>query len=549
MKKNERNLGDFPITTETSIVQNAKCGSRFARYFQSPITNRIFDIVIKTCTSNKMLNILSRGTESGFGSLIKSVIISLIDIVGVKIDRILFQDILGAKLAFLGREDFNEYRSVLGGYLIEVVGKYLKDWKTRQDSNHRVPPVKRKIEKLKPTYSGWKPLREELQPDWKPFPEDGDKHVKIFDTDRLNPKQRILHLIQGKDFDRVGFGPQFNWAIPFMGRSNNWRFCYDGIETAWAELNVWMQSGGADFMPEGFGLAGYTLPFPDSHSRFFYQWGYPTDSIVPQFIEAELLGTYEDLYNDGMKGLMLEVTKRMIRDTFLMLREMLYKEKVRQHYLGGYTEQFVPYAQLLFATWDILPMWRGMVPFMKDMKKSKETVLAAFELLNKPLTDLMIKVGEMTNAKTALIGNSRGSNSWVSPATFEDIFWPSMKYTFNECFKHDIIPVCHFDNDWTDNMTILAEKLPKRSCLFHLDQVDLVKVHEIVGDAFCLMGGMSPGLLVYGSPRKVEQETMRYVENIGESGLIIASGCEYPADTPIENLYAQKRAIKRTGIY
>ena len=39
------------------------------------------------------------------------------------------------------------------------------------------------------------------------------------------------------------------------------------------------------------------------------------------------------------------------------------------------------------------------------------------------------------------------------------------------------------------------------------------------------------------------------IENIGEDGLIIASGCEYPADTPIQNVFAQKRAIKKFGFF
>ncbi len=194
-------------------------------------------------------------------------------------------------------------------------------------------------------------------------------------------------------------------------------------------------------------------------------------------------------------------------------------------------------------------MARGLVPFMKDLVKHPDDVIAAFEFVNRPLTDLMIQFGKLTKARTALIGNSRGSNTWIPRKMFEQVFWPSMKYTFQECFKNGIIPMCHLDNNWTDNMAFFVENLPKRSCIFHLDQVDLVKVHEITGDHFCLMGGMSPALLVHSSPEKVEAETRRYIEAIGHDGLIVASGCEYPADTPIQNVYAQKRAILKYGFY
>ncbi|MCP4760342.1 MAG: hypothetical protein GY870_01090, partial [archaeon] len=219
------------------------------------------------------------------------------------------------------------------------------------------------------------------------------------------------------------------------------------------------------------------------------------------------------------------------------------------HYFGPYKNQFFPYAQGMFAIWDLLPMWRSMIPFMRDMRRKPEAVLEAFEFLNKPFTDMMIGMCKLGKAKIALFGNSRGSSTWVSPKMFEELYWPSMKYSFEQCFKNNIIPMCHFDNDWTENMPFLMEKLPKRSCVMHLDQVDLVEVHEITGDHFALMGGMSPALLVNSSPEKVEAETKRYIENIGEDGLMIASGCEYPADIPVQNVYAQKRAIKKYGFF
>jgi len=393
-------------------------------------------------------------------------------------------------------------------------------------------------------------LQNQIQPNWSVFPKDYKNDiVRIFENDKMNPKDRILNLIQGKPVDRVGFGPQFDYATALFGGSNFWNFCYDGIETAWAQINCWIRAGGLDFLPSGFGLGAYSIPFPDPHSRFFYDWTYPSDAIVPQFIEKELLQTYDYLYDFGMLGMLQPITKRMIRDFIIMIRELIYLSKIRSYYFGTYTDKFLPYSELIFAIWDILPMWRGMIPFMRNMKKNPQKVIEAFEILNKPYTKIMISLGKMIKAKTALIGNSRGSNSWISPKLFQQIFLPSMKYTINEILKNNIIPVLHLDNDWTQNMEIFINEFPKRSCLFHLDQVDLVKVNKIVDGHFCLMGGMPPSLLVYGTPEKVEEETKRYILNIKENGLIVASGCEYPADFPVKNLYAQKAAIIKYGFF
>lgn len=547
MKRRKHRVGiGFEPRSPSGLMEHSPRAKEMEDAFQNKIRNKIFALLIRFSTSNRMLTI-ARGASGG--KIIK-IPMNLIDIIATKLDKGNFEDVHGAKQAFLGRITGAKYRSALGGYIIEIVRKYIADWTNRQIKKIRIEPPKRKLGSITKTYMGWKQLRESLQPDWEVFPKD-PKHdiVKIFSEDTMNPRERMKRLIKGKDADRVAYGPLWDWGVAFMGGSNLWKLCYDGIETGWASVNVWFRIGGADFLPTIAPTSAYSYPLPDAHSRFFFDWRYPSDNNYPQNIEKELLKSYDDLYDYGMVGLAQEISKRMIRDTIILLREILYSGKVTKHYFGPYMRQFLPYAQLMFATWDILPMWRSMLPFLRDMRKKPEVVIEAFEFLNKPLTDVMISLGKLFKAKTALIGNSRGSNSWISPKMFEDIFWPSMKYTFKRCFENKIIPFCHFDNDWTDNMSFLAEKLPKRSCVFHLDQVDLVKVHDIIGDHFCLMGGMSPGLLVKGSPQRVEEETKRYIENIRQDGLIIASGCEFPADTPIQNVYAQKRAIKKYGFF
>ncbi|MBD3229745.1 MAG: hypothetical protein GF329_16305 [Candidatus Lokiarchaeota archaeon] len=546
MKKVRHRLGiGFDPRSPTGLMEHSKFGTRMERAFQNSFINKMFDIFIRASTNNHLLNI-ARGASGGkLTKFLKKALNLLLS----GIDKILFKNIQKAKDAFLGRISGNKYRSVLGGYLWELIKKYIADWTYRQNNKIRVSPPVRKFALLEKTYKGWKRFRDKIQPNWNILPKEPKNIVKILPQDKLTPKERIERLIKGKETDRVGLGLSWNWGVPFMGGSNIWKFCYDGIETAWASVNVWARTGGADFLPIATGIGAYSIPIPDSHSRFFYKWSYPSDNKFPQFIEKELLHSYQDLFDHGMIGLTREITKRMIRDTFITLREIIYLGIVTSHYFGKYNKQFLPYASGLFAVWDILPFWRSMIPFMRDLKEIPEQVIEAFEFLNKPLTDAMIKICKLIDAKIALIGNSRGSNTFVSPEMFEDIFWPSMKYTFERCIENDIIPMCHLDNNWTENMVIFAEKLPKRSCVFHLDQVDLVEVHELIGDHFCLMGGMSPGLLVRGSPKQVENKAKHYIENIKEDGLIISSGCEFPANTPIKNVYALKKAVLKYGYF
>ena len=67
-------------------------------------------------------------------------------------------------------------------------------------------------------------------------------------------------------------------------------------------------------------------------------------------------------------------------------------------------------------------------------------------------------------------------------------------------------------------MQFLAQNLPKHKCIFLLDQVDLVKVRELIGDHSCLMGGLAPGFIVNSSPQKLEDKLKEYIEKVGPDG-------------------------------
>lgn len=543
-KKHRTGIGYEP-RAPTGLMEHSIHGARMEQAFQYGFANKIFDILIRLSTSDRVLN-LARQVRSG--KLIRIPKIAF-DLLLTLLDRRLFDDVQSAKNAILGRITGAHYRSVFGGFIWELLDNYVADWANRQKNKIRIDPPKRRLTPVKKTYKGYKQLREMIQPGWEVFPKNPKEIVKILPNDQITPRERIERILKGKKPDRVGLGISWDWGIPYMGGSNAWKFCYDGIETGWAALNVWMRTGGADFLPISIGLAAYSHPLPETHSRFFFDWGYPSDNTPPQFLEKEILKSYEELYNYGLIGQAREISKRMIRDFILLLRELLYWNRVNQYYFGPYQKQFFPMPGAFFAVWDIIPMWRSVVPFIRDMRRHPETVIEAFEFVNKPFTDLMIHVAKFMKAKVAFFGNSRGSNTFISPKMFEELFWPSMKYCLDKCFENDLIPWLHLDNDWTQNMVIFAENLPKRSCIFHLDQVDLVEVHKLIGDHFCLMGGMSPSLLVHGTPTKVEEKAKRYIENVAEDGLILSSGCEMPFDIPIQNIYALKRAIKKYGTF
>jgi uroporphyrinogen decarboxylase len=72
----------------------------------------------------------------------------------------------------------------------------------------------------------------------------------------------------------------------------------------------------------------------------------------------------------------------------------------------------------------------------------------------------------------------------------------------------------------------------------------LRKAREILGEKFCLIGGLDHvETLPKGTPEQVQEEVRMAVESVGKGGrFILGPGCTLPATTPAENLLAAIRA-------
>jgi len=379
--------------------------------------------------------------------------------------------------------------------------------------------------------------------------------MKVMPNDIMSPKERIKALVEFKDVDRVGMGFALSHAVSFMGAQPKynigglWQAAYGpGNKMAKAVINTWIRLGGLDwFMAPMIPLAN---PIPETHSPFYYRWAPPTDTIYEQFLETELIKNYDKIYDWGLTSFAQEVSKTVIYHALIGAREVVKAYMAINKYLPKeFHRHFDTYALSIFALWDIVPMARGMIPFMKDLRKRKEDIIQIFEFLEPGLTELGLLIAKIANAKFVLLGNSRGSSSWVSPKMFEEVFWPSQKATWEKIVKAGYRVCAHLDNDWTENMEYMLE-LPKHSGFFHLDQGDLPKVREIIGDHFCLMGNLQPSITTGSGPDTVYKETQKLIEACGkEGGYIVATGCEAPANIPVENYYAAKRAIIDHGYF
>ncbi|MHA1149559.1 MAG: uroporphyrinogen decarboxylase family protein [Promethearchaeota archaeon] len=523
----------------------------FLDSIENPIIDKFFNPILSVLTKDRSLNLIYNLKDTPARKILRS----FLEISSARIEKKagISKEL---RLCLFGKEGSKGKRSALAFLLVPILKKYLSAWKSRQVNKIEVPRTIHIKGKLPEIWIGWKKLRDEVCPNFNlSFDPKKEKTIKILPDDILTPKERINRLVEFKDVDRIGIGFSITHATSFIGAqpSHNigglWQFAMGpGINMAKAALNTWIRLGGLDFLPSP--MMPMVNPIPETHSPFYFDWKAPSDIIYEQFIEKELFKLYDQIFDWGLTSLAQEVSKAVVYRAILGLRETIKAfAGFGKYFDKAYQKLFESYALSIFALWDIIPMARGMVPFFKDLRKRPEEIIEVFEFLEPGLTELGLAIAKIAKAKYVLIGNSRGSNSWISPKMFEKIFWPTQKATCEKIIKAGYKLCAHLDNDWTDNMEYMLE-LPKHSGFFHLDQADLPKVREIIGDHFCLMGNLQPAITTGSGPDIVYKETKKLIETCGkEGGYIVATGCEAPATIPIENYYAVKRAIKDHGYF
>ncbi|MHA1793484.1 MAG: uroporphyrinogen decarboxylase family protein [Promethearchaeota archaeon] len=517
------------------------------------VLSTTFNIIIKLLASDNFLGILYKFRKS----ILKRLSFFLLDLFFIPLEKKLGLTV-NARACLFGVKGMKRKRTVIAHLFSPILENYILAWRDRQEKKIRVKPVKVVDNNIPDVWIGWKNSRDKVFPDFKTsFKGKRDKIIKILPDDTMNPKERINRLVDFKDVDRVGFGPtlsghdvSFIGAQPQFGIGGLWQSCCGpGEFMAKATINSWIRLAGVDFFPTPmFPLA---VPFPEVHSPFYFTWRPPpSNTIYEQFIEKTLFDKYQQIHDWGLSSLALPVVKSVMNRALVGLRETMKAVLICQRYFGNeFLNKFEIYAGSIFALWDLIPMARGFIPFIKDMKKHPELITEIFEFLEPGLTEIGLAIARLANAKYVLVGNSRGSNSWISKKMFEEIFWPTQKRTCEKIIKAGFKICAHLDNDWTENMELMLE-LPKHSGFFHLDQADLPRVRDIIGDHFCLMGNLSPALTTSGSPDQVYKETVKLIKACGQDGgYIVATGCEPPANVPISNYHAMKKAILDHGYY
>jgi hypothetical protein len=192
---------------------------------------------------------------------------------------------------------------------------------------------------------------------------------------------------------------------------------------------------------------------------------------------------------------------------------------------------------------------RGYVNLCYDLHERRDKVIKACEALMPHLLNLVLGGADPDRNIPSIIWMHRGCVPLISHNDFKEIYWPTLKPIIEELWANGHQIIFYGEGNWDHHLTSFAG-LPEKSIIFHCDKTDIFKAHKILGDKFCISGGVSNTLLGYGIPEEVKAACKKIIDEVArDGGYIMDASALIMSDARIENVQAMIEFTREYGVY
>ncbi len=229
------------------------------------------------------------------------------------------------------------------------------------------------------------------------------------------------------------------------------------------------------------------------------------------------------------------------------------------HHLATWAKEFemwkrkglaILYSLIIEAPFDYFSLARGLVPFIKDVRSRSEEIVTATDALIDGYVRICRLVAGLLRVPRIEIAVHRSASDFISPQTFRELSFPSLKKLVEKLLLHNITPILHCDGNWDLNLETLRE-LPAGSAMVQFDgPTDIFLAKRVIGDRVCIMGDVPNHLLCLGSENEVDEYCHRLIEEVGrDGGYVMGAGCEIPPNAKPENVRTMFQSVFKYGYY
>jgi len=192
---------------------------------------------------------------------------------------------------------------------------------------------------------------------------------------------------------------------------------------------------------------------------------------------------------------------------------------------------------------------RGYLGLTVDLFERPDKVLKAAEALSPHILHVALAGADPEKQVPLAMWMHRGCVPLVSPEQFEKFHWATIKPIIEEIWKQGHQVIFYAEGKWKHHLQSFRE-LPDGSIIFHVDHDDVFEVNRVLGDKFCISGGIPNVLLSFGSQQEVRDYCRKVIDEVAvDGGYIMDAGAIMQNDTKIENVRAMTEFTRDYGVY
>ena len=192
---------------------------------------------------------------------------------------------------------------------------------------------------------------------------------------------------------------------------------------------------------------------------------------------------------------------------------------------------------------------RGYMGLTMDLIYQPDMVKKACEALMPHLLHVALSGADPDKNVPIGFWMHRGCVPFVTQDNFDRIFWPTLRPIIEELWRRGHQTLFYAEGKWGAHLKNFAE-LHEGSIVFHCDRDDIFEVHRVLGDRFCISGGVPNYLLAYGTPDEVRACCKKIIDGVArDGGYIMDASAIIQNDAQIENVKAMTDFTREYGVY
>lgn len=191
---------------------------------------------------------------------------------------------------------------------------------------------------------------------------------------------------------------------------------------------------------------------------------------------------------------------------------------------------------------------RGLINTVMDLKTDPDLLAQAVDRFADVVIADAIALAKMSHSDNIFIPLHIGVDEFMSPADYEQYYWPSLKKMLCDLVNTGITPFVFCEGNYYTRLNCIKD-VPKGKIVYFFEKQDMAKAKRELEGIACVAGNMSTATLMCGTPEQVVNETRRLLDLCAPGGGYIMSNDISLDNCKRENLAAWYEAVEKYGHY